>query len=173
MSGNADSKQISTPIRSGRRAGPVTVSTRAPGPGSMLTRAALLIRVSQPSSPRNGMYSPNGTSRDLMYEPRIPSGPTSTATLDLPPGTSESWFTRISARSAADTRSIRRSTAGEWRRSKPTLLSPHTIRSGWRAARPSDSSRLAAARVAGLRLMPGCTSATVTNRCGTGAAVSP
>ena len=37
--------------------------TLAPDPGIMLAGAARLIFVSQPSCWRNGMYSPNGTSR--------------------------------------------------------------------------------------------------------------
>ena len=45
MSGNAASKQMSTPIGSGRPPGRVAVITRAPVPGSMLTGAALLILV--------------------------------------------------------------------------------------------------------------------------------
>ncbi len=41
----------------------VTVSVCAPVPGIMLLGAALLMSVSQLSWLRNGMYSPNGTSR--------------------------------------------------------------------------------------------------------------
>jgi hypothetical protein len=68
MSGKADSKQISTPTSTGGVAplGLVTVSVRAPVPGVMFDEAALLMLVSQLSSSRNGMYSPNGTSRVLM-----------------------------------------------------------------------------------------------------------
>ena len=66
MSGKAASKQISTPSLSGRPPGSVAVITRAPPPGIMLLGAALLIFVSQPSCWRNGMYSPNGTSRVLV-----------------------------------------------------------------------------------------------------------
>ena len=66
MSGNADSKQISTPIGSGRPCRSVAYSRCAPVPGTMFDDAALLILVSQPSCCRNGMYSPNGTSRVLM-----------------------------------------------------------------------------------------------------------
>jgi hypothetical protein len=42
--------------------GLVTVSVCAPPPGTMFEEAALLMLVSQLSSWRNGMYSPNGTS---------------------------------------------------------------------------------------------------------------
>ena len=113
MSGNADSKQISTPIVSGWPFGVVvTVSVWAPAPGIMLLDAALLMLVSQPSWLRNGMYSPNGTSRVLTYRPWMPAGLTSTATFSWPPavvlslpplglglgpGTLESWLARISA----------------------------------------------------------------------------
>ena len=64
MSGNADSKQMSTPTSSGGGpVGLVTVSVCAPVPGIMFDGAALLILVSQPSCRLKGMYSPNGTSR--------------------------------------------------------------------------------------------------------------
>src|SRR6266702_2328833 len=64
----------------------------------MLDAAALLILVSQPSCCRNGMYSPNGTSRVLMYWPRMPAGPTSTPTFSWPrPGTLVSWLTSRSS----------------------------------------------------------------------------
>ena len=66
ISGNADSKQISTPIGRGFPVLSVEYSRCAPVPGIMLDAAALLILVSQPSCWRNGMYSPNGTSRVLM-----------------------------------------------------------------------------------------------------------
>lgn len=66
MSGKAASKQISTPSRSRRPPASAAVITRAPSPGIMLLCAALLIFVSQPSCCRNGMYSPNGTSRVLV-----------------------------------------------------------------------------------------------------------
>src|ERR1700723_1272521 len=85
MSGNADSKQMSTPIVSGLPFGVVvTVSVCAPAPGIMLLDAALLMLVSQPSWLRNGMYSPNGTSRVLTYRPWMPDGLTSTATFPWP-----------------------------------------------------------------------------------------
>ena len=64
MSGKADSKQISTPTSTGGvvPVGLVTVSVCAPVPDTMFEEAALLMLVSQLSSCRNGMYSPNGTS---------------------------------------------------------------------------------------------------------------
>src|SRR5260370_39369174 len=49
MSGNADSKQMSTPMGSGRPTGPVTVSRCSPVPGILFELAARLILVSQPS----------------------------------------------------------------------------------------------------------------------------
>ena len=74
----------------------------------MLLGAALLMLVSQPSAPRNGMYSPNGTSRVFTYAPATPRGLISRATLDLPPpGSVESWLTRISAPVRAATARIR------------------------------------------------------------------
>ena len=110
MSGNADSKQISTPIGSGRPARSTAWIRCAPSPGIMLLGAALLMLVSQPSAPRNGMYSPNGTSRVFTYEPTTPCGPISSATLDLPPpGSVESWLTRICAPVRAASASIRSS----------------------------------------------------------------
>ncbi len=66
MSGNADSKQMSGPMVRARPSGSVTRSTWAPSPGIMFSGAARLIAVSQDSAPRNGMYSPNGTSRVLV-----------------------------------------------------------------------------------------------------------
>src|SRR6266851_5608757 len=56
MSGNADSKQISTLIGRGRPALSAAYIRCAPVPGIILDAAALLILVSQPSCCRNGMY---------------------------------------------------------------------------------------------------------------------
>ena len=62
MSGNADSKQTSGPIRSV----PVSITTwRVPRLRS--SPAALPTEVAQPSTERSGMYSPKGTSRILSY----------------------------------------------------------------------------------------------------------
>jgi hypothetical protein len=66
MSGKADSKQISTPMGMCCPLRAVVRITFAPDPGIMLVGAARLIFVSQPSCWRNGMYSPNGTSRVLV-----------------------------------------------------------------------------------------------------------
>ena len=66
MSGKADSKQISTPSGSGGPSRSVAWMRCAPSPGTMLLEAAWLIRAIQPSAPRSGMYSPNGTSRVLV-----------------------------------------------------------------------------------------------------------
>src|SRR6266851_1000656 len=173
MSGNADSKQISTPIGRGRPALSVAYIRCAPVPGIMLAGAALLILVSQPSCCRNGMYSPNGTSRVLMYWPRIPAGLISTPTFSWPwPGTVVSWLTSRSAPSALDSASI----CWSWARflatvrSTAVLLSPHTIRSGftppsWPDRLNSAVSRsLASTRRTVLLMMPGCTMAIVTCR---------
>ena len=60
----------------------------------MLLAAAWLIPAIQPSAARSGMYSPNGTSRVLVYEPAMPCGPISSATLDrAPSGRDASWLT--------------------------------------------------------------------------------
>ena len=85
MSGKADSKQMSGPIVSGAPSGSVTRRMCAPSPGTMFTGAALLILVSQDSAARNGMYSPNGTSRVFVYVPAIPVGPDEHGDLALLP----------------------------------------------------------------------------------------
>ena len=131
MSGKADSKQISTPRGSGWPDRLVACRRCAPSPGTILLGAALLIRASQPSAARSGMYSPNGTSRVLVYEPAMPCGPISSATLDrAPSGRDASWLTSTSAPVAAASRLICRKRTGCRSMSVPTLLSPQTIRSG-------------------------------------------
>src|SRR5580700_6755442 len=173
MSGNADSKQISTPIGKGLPVLSVGYSRCAPVPGIMLDAAALLILVSQPSCCRNGMYSPNGTSRVLMYCPRMPVGLISTPTFSWPwPGTVVSWLTRRSAPSCLDSASISCSWVRFLARVRSTavLLSPQTIRSGMtlpsRPERLSSavSRSLASTRCTVLLIMPGCTIAIVTCR---------
>ncbi len=61
MSGNAVSKQINGPTRSPCP----TLMTTCSVPCLRSTPAALPTEVAQPSSERNGMYSPKGTSRIL------------------------------------------------------------------------------------------------------------
>src|SRR5689334_5081069 len=170
MSGNADSKQMSTPTGSGRPARSSGYSRCAPVPGLMLDAAALLILVSQPSCCRNGMYSPNGTRRVLMYWPLMPDGPTSTPTFSCPlPGTAVSWLTSRSAPSVRASARIRAS----WPRfcgsvrSTAVLLSPHTIRSGLTPLSSPErfssavSRSLASTRATALLTIPGCTMAIV------------
>src|SRR3984885_4514833 len=194
MSGNADSKQISTPILSGLPSGVVvTVSVWAPAPGIMLLGAALLTSVSQPSGLRNGMYSPNGTSRVLTYRPWMPDGLTSTATFSWPPavvlslpllglglgpGTVESRRARISAWSWAESFSIWLSSEWSKVRSSATLDSPQTIRLGCSAAslalalNSAVSASEALTRWVGFCTLPGWTSAIVTWRTAGNGAVS-
>src|SRR6266480_2676028 len=173
MSGNADSKQISTPIGSGFPARSTGYSRCAPVPGIMLDAAARLILVSQPSCCRNGMYSPNGTSRVLMYWPRMPAGLTSTPTFSWPwPGTVVSWLTSTSAPSWL----ARDSILASWSwfsgrvRSAAVLLSPHTIRSGLTPLSLPErlssavSRSLASTRWTALFTIPGCTMAIVASR---------
>src|SRR5271165_3194591 len=139
----------------------------------MFDAAALLILVSQPSCCRNGMYSPNGTSRVLMYWPRMPVGLISTPTFSWPwPGTVVSWLTSRSAPSWLASASI----SCSWTRflarvrSNAVLLSPQTIRSGFTALSSPErlssavSCSLASTRWTGLLIMPGCTMAIVTDR---------
>src|SRR5580700_12282216 len=139
----------------------------------MFDDAALLILVSQPSCCRNGMYSPNGTSRVLMYCPRMPVGLISTPTFSWPwPGTVVSWLTRRSAPSCLDSASISCSWAWFLARVRSTavLLSPQTIRSGFTPPRRPErlssavSRSLASTRCTVLLIMPGCTMATVAGR---------
>src|SRR5712691_9873595 len=162
MSGNADSKQTSTPTCSERPPRSVACSRAAPVPAIMFCGAALLIFVSQPSSWRNGMYSPNGTSRVLTYVPSMPFAPISAATLVLPPAASSaSWLTRICVPTDADRALSDPSSAVSRLRSNPTLLSPQTIRSAC-AARPAVRRWLALTRAAGEPVMiPGWTRAMV------------
>src|SRR5882724_4081673 len=139
----------------------------------MLDAAARLILVSQPSCCRNGMYSPNGTSRVLMYWPRMPAGLTSTPTFSWPwPGTVVSWLTRRSAPSCLASSSI----LASWSRfsgsvrSTAVLLSPHTMRSGFTPLSPPErlssavSRSLASTRWTALCTTPGCTRAIVASR---------
>src|SRR5689334_16735330 len=139
----------------------------------MFDAAALLILVSQPSCCRNGMYSPNGTSRVLMYWPRMPSGLTSTPTFSCPlPGTVVSWLTSRSAPSCP----ARDSILASWSwfsgrvRSTAVLLSPHTIRSGLTPLSLPErlssavSRSLASTRWTALFTIPGCTMAIVASR---------
>src|SRR6267154_182650 len=139
----------------------------------MLDAAARLILVSQPSCCRNGMYSPNGTSRVLMYWPRMPAGLTSTPTFSWPwPGTVVSWLTRRSAPSCLASSSI----LASWSRfsgsvrSTAVLLSPHTMRSGLTPLSPPErlssavSRSLASTRWTALCTTPGCTRAIVASR---------
>src|SRR5690242_9658803 len=134
----------------------------------MFDAAALLILVSQPSCCRNGMYSPNGTSRVLMYWPRMPSGLTRTPTFSWPlPGTVVSWLTSRSAPSCL----ARDSILASWSwfsgrvRSTAVLLSPHTIRSGLTPLSLPErlssavSRSLASTRWTALFTIPGCTMA--------------
>src|SRR5690242_13967121 len=139
----------------------------------MFDAAALLILVSQPSCCRNGMYSPNGTSRVLMYWPRMPSGLTRTPTFSWPlPGTVVSWLTSRSAPSCR----ARDSILASWSwfsgrvRSTAVLLSPHTIRSGLTPLSLPErlssavSRSLALTRWTALFTIPGCTMAIVASR---------
>src|SRR5689334_16550749 len=139
----------------------------------MFDAAARLILVSQPSCCRNGMYSPNGTSRVLMYWPRMPSGLTRTPTFSWPwPGTVVSWLTSRSAPSCL----ARDSIVASWSwfsgrvRSTAVLLSPHTIRSGLTPLSLPErlssavSRSLASTRWTALFTIPGCTMAIVASR---------
>lgn len=78
MSGNALSKQTIGPIR---RPSPTSITTCSV-PCLRSSPAALPTEVAQPSSDRNGTYSPKGTSRILSYRSPVgPWGPTSTELL--------------------------------------------------------------------------------------------
>ena len=122
-------------------------------PGIMLDAAARLILVSQPSCCRNGMYSPNGTSRVLMYWPRMPVGLISTPTFSWPlPGTVVSWLTRRSAPSSLDSFSISASWTRFFARVRSTavLLSPQTIRSGFTPLEAAGAAQLGGQPLAGV-----------------------
>ena len=119
------------------------------------------------------MYSPNGTSRVLMYWPTMPAGLISTPTFSWPlPGTVVSWLTSRSAPSCLASVSISCSWARFLARVRSTavLLSPHTIRSGFTPlSRPERLSSAvsrsrASTRCTALLTMPGCTMAIVASR---------
>jgi hypothetical protein len=130
-------------------------------PGTRSSAAASVKSATQPKTGRSGMYSPNGTSRILSYHAAGPAAVIRTADLEIRPfGRRASTLTSTSVPAAAAAATSRSRTHGSCSGSNPTLLWPHTMRSGSSSTASRVSSSLAARRTCGPWTTPGWTPAT-------------